>query len=258
MPAKLQLDGQSFGRWTVISRSESRNGFVYWRCQCECGTVKDVMGVNLVKGTSLSCGCYSKEVATKHGMLDSPEYQVWDHMKQRVRPNYQDSHRYHDRGIGIDPRWEASFQEFYNDMGQKPEGMTLDRIDNDKGYSKENCRWATVLTQARNKSTNLVITFNGKTQTAVEWAEELNINPITFYSRIRKGWTIERAITETSDDKTLLIEFNGEKKPIKEWSLTLGISLSVIYNRLKAGWTHEKALGTPVRYKSDAKKHRNT
>lgn len=256
MPVKHQLQGQSFGRWSVISELGSRNGFVYWKCQCECGTIRDVMGVNLVKGTSLSCGCYSKEVATKHGMIGTPEYEAWDSMKQRVRPSYQDSHRYYDRGIGIDPRWDASFQEFYNDMGKKPDGMTLDRIDNDKGYSKDNCRWATVTTQARNKSTNLVITFNGKAQTAIEWAEELNINPITFYSRIRKGWTPERAITESSQDRALLIEFNGEKKTIKDWALFLGFDLHVIYQRLKKGWSHEKTLSTPVRYKSDSKKNK--
>lgn len=258
MAAKLRLHGQSFGRWTVISESKpyKGNGCIYWTCKCECGTVKDVMGVNLVKGASLSCGCFSKEVATKHGMIGSPEYQAWDGMKQRVRPSYENSERYYDRGIGIDPIWETSFQQFYDDMGQKPEGLTLDRIDNDKGYSKENCRWASITTQARNKSDNLVITFNGKTQTAAEWIEELNINPVTFYSRIRKGWTHERAITEPTN-KSLLIEFNGEEKTIKEWALDLELSIYVIYERLKKGWTYEKTLGTPVRYKSDAKKDRD-
>ena len=194
--------------------------------------------------------------AKHHGLTKTPEYQAWDQMKQRVRPNYQDHDRYYDRGIGIDPRWESSFQEFYNDMGDKPDGMTLDRIDNDKGYSKENCRWATITTQARNKSTNLVITFQGKTQTAAKWIEELNINPYTFYSRIRKGWTVERAITESSDDRTLLIEFNGEKKTIKDWALALNLNIYVIYARLKKGWSYERTLSTPVRYKSDSKKNK--
>ena len=177
-------------------------------------------------------------------------------MKQRVRPNYENSERYYDRGIGVDPIWETSFQQFYDDMGQKPEGLTLDRIDNDKGYSKENCRWASITTQARNKSDNLVITFRGKTQTAAEWTEELGINPSTFYSRIRKGWTFERVITESSIDKSLLIEFNGERKTIKEWALDLGLNISIIYQRLKKGWTHEQVLTTPVRHKSNSKKQK--
>ena len=257
MPAKLQLQGQSFGRWTVISGSQTRNGFAYWQCQCQCGVVKDVSGVSLAKGDSLSCGCLSRESRPNHGLIKTPEYQAWDQMKQRVRPNYQDRDRYYDRGIGIDPKWESSFQEFYNDMGKKPQGMTLDRIDNDKGYSKDNCRWATFTTQARNKSSNLVITFQGKTQTAAEWIEDLGINAATFYSRIRKGWTPERAITESSDDKTLLIEFDGNKKTIAEWALHLNIGLHIIYQRLKRGWTYEKALSTPVRYKSDCKKYKN-
>ncbi len=101
---------------------------------------------------------------------------------------------YGERGISYDPRWEK-FENFYADMGDRPAGMTIDRIDNNKGYSKENCRWATLKEQANNTSRNHKIKFQGKTQTLTQWAEEVGINRRTIGARLKLGWSVERTLT---------------------------------------------------------------
>jgi hypothetical protein len=102
---------------------------------------------------------------------------------------------YVDRGITVCPRWQESFENFLADMGERPEGMTLDRIDNDKGYSPENCRWATKQQQVRNTRSNVRITYEGRTQTMTEWAEELGIKISTLQYHIASRMPLERAMT---------------------------------------------------------------
>lgn len=104
-------------------------------------------------------------------------------------------HRYMDRGIAIDPRWD-DYAVFLADMGERPVGKTLDREDNDLGYSKENCKWSTPKEQANNRSTTLLTTCFGETLTLSQWADKVNINYKVLWDRINKfGWTPERALT---------------------------------------------------------------
>jgi hypothetical protein len=116
-------------------------------------------------------------------------------MKFRVTgENFDFSHRYKGRGIKVCERWQNSFMAFYSDMGDCPEGMSLDRIDNDGDYTPENCRWATAPTQNNNRSSNRIITFNGESKTIAEWARVSGIDPRTIWKRLYRGWAVEDAI----------------------------------------------------------------
>lgn len=145
-------------------------------------------------------------MAKTHGLSHTPEYWVWRGMKQRCTdPKRKDWPKYGGRGITVDPRWN-DFRAFLRDMGPRPEGMTLGRIDNEQGYSPENCRWETHSEQNLNRRpfrggeshvTRTLITANGRTQTLIEWARELGVKPPSLLYRLRAGWTPERIVNPT-------------------------------------------------------------
>lgn len=130
-----------------------------------------------------------------HGMYGTPVYSTWQAMLSRCswakHPRY---HRYGGRGIKVCDRWAKSFVNFYKDMGDKPPGMSLDRIDNDRDYSSDNCRWATPLQQSQNNSRNIFIEYHGKTKTVCEWADEFKIPRSTLTVRLKKGLSFEQSI----------------------------------------------------------------
>ena len=134
-----------------------------------------------------------------HGMSNSKTHSVWGGIKDRcLCPNNKDFNNYGGRGITICDRWKNSFIAFLEDMGEAPPNMSIDRIDNNKGYSKENCRWTTIQVQANNRRTCVMITFKGKTKTIAEWSREFGIERKTLEYRIRVGWEIEKALTTPS------------------------------------------------------------
>lgn len=208
-------NGSRFGRLTVSAEYPqlSRHHLVQYECACDCGQTTIVEGSRLKKGTTTSCGCYRRELAaarfrdptiletirqkiTTHGMtLTAPEYAVWHSMRQRCNDPTADSYpRYGGRGIKVCPEWN-SFEQFLTDMGSRPSSAhSLDRINNDQGYSPDNCRWATRKEQGRNRSTNHNLTFDNVTRTMTEWAEVLGIRDATLRSRLRRGWPLERAL----------------------------------------------------------------
>lgn len=151
---KIDMEGMVFGRWTALKRDESSPR--KWLCICECGKEKSVEGAALRKGISKSCGCLAAELTKErektHGMHGTKEWGIWRSMKNRAY-SYASSHSfyYEERGIGVCGEWVESFEKFYEDMGDCPEGLTLERVDNRKGYSKDNCVWDTPSRQSSNR-----------------------------------------------------------------------------------------------------------
>lgn len=129
-----------------------------------------------------------------HGMSKTKTYRAWSSIKQRCgNPKKANYHNYGGRGISVCPRW-SRFEDFLRDMGECPPGMSIEREDYDKNYEPGNCKWATVLEQARNRRSNHRITFDGRSQPISVWAEEIGMSEDTLRKRINRGWPLERAL----------------------------------------------------------------
>lgn len=198
--AQWIVDLLRFGRLTIVGRADPRKGQSYMICRCDCGTEKEIALSSLRTGRSKSCGCYQKETGPpnkRHGLSESRAYSIWLGMRQRCgNPSSPAYKNYGGRGIAIDPRWEC-FEMFHADMGDPPEGMTLERKDNDRCYGPENCYWADRLTQNRNTRRCVRLSFKGETKTLGEWANQYGIKRQTLAQRLRNGWPMERALTES-------------------------------------------------------------
>lgn len=137
-----------------------------------------------------------KEQRNMHGKSNHELYITYRKMRQRCLNPKSDSFRYYGgRGIKICDRWINSFENFLDDMGERPEGMTLDRIDVNGNYEPSNCRWATAKEQMNNTRYNRVITINGVTMSLAMWSDEYGVSATTIYGRLKRGWSLEQAIT---------------------------------------------------------------
>ena len=197
------MTGLKFERLTIISRAENnKRGRAMWNCLCDCGKTKKIIGVTLRSGRSKSCGCIRSEMNTErltvHGMTHSPENAVWRCMKQRCyNPNNKEFHNYGSRGIKVCDRWLESFNNFIEDMGERPTHKhSIERINNNKGYSPGNCKWATMKEQSRNKRETKFFTIDGIKKPLVDWCDTLGMKRSTVYERIRNGWPVEKALYE--------------------------------------------------------------
>lgn len=153
----LKLAGKQFGRLLVLKRLPARGGETQyrWKCQCDCGTITEILGSQLTCAGTKSCGCYRRDVArkraTKHGYAGTKIYMVWQAMIARcTKPKHKDYKNYGGRGISVCKRWRV-FVNFLTDMGLPPPKKSLDRIDNDGNYEPGNCRWATSSEQYYNR-----------------------------------------------------------------------------------------------------------
>lgn len=200
MAHKKEIIGNIYGRlMPILECGKNSSGQYRYLSVCECGESKVVTGSSMVQGKVLSCGCLRRDTMvaknTKHNGCGTSTYETWAGMKTRcTNPNGTAYANYGGRGITFNPAW-ADFAVFASDMGERPDGCTLERIDNDKGYSKDNCKWATAAEQSRNTRQNVNLTLNGKTQCMTDWAKELSIPYPTIQDRVRKGWSAEKTLT---------------------------------------------------------------
>ncbi len=197
----IHLQGQRFGRLVVIEFSNlDPNRGAFWLCRCDCGKTKAIRGTSLRQGVSKSCGCRGGK--WRHGKCESRVYKVWNNMVGRCYcPSTRRFDRYGGRGISVCDRWR-DFLNFYADMGDPPDGLTLNRIDNDGNYEPGNCRWATWSQQMLNTSQN-ELTHKGITLTVKQWANRIGVKYKTLHRRLHHyHWSVERALDTPPGENT--------------------------------------------------------
>lgn len=190
------LDGLRFGNWTVISEIEKRGNFgeVSWLCRCDCGNERSVLSQSLRMGASTSCGVGKCNPHYRHGMEHTAIYNTWAQMLGRCNnPNATSFKYYGAKGIKVCERWH-DFRNFYADMGDKPEGKTLDRENNSRGYEPNNCRWATHKEQGRNKPNAIRLEWNGKLMSIGDIADLNGLTRRKLAERLRKGMSLSDAV----------------------------------------------------------------
>jgi hypothetical protein len=256
MSKRKDLSGERFGRLVVLKYcNNNKYGRAVWECECSCQkkTITLVTSNCLLReGGTQSCGCLQKEMmsATKttHGKSKTVTYKRWAGMINRCY-NSKDSfyYCYGGRGIKVCDQW-LKFEGFYEDMGECPTGLSIDRIDNNDNYYKENCRWATNKEQSRNKRNNRIIKFNNKTQCLQGWAEEIGVSEPVLCQRLKK-WTIEDAVTmplNTSPNE-IKVTFNGKTNSLRNFAELYSQPYQLVYDRIKKlNWDIEDALTIPV------------
>jgi len=196
------------------------------KCEFECARCGKVFIADLadVKRKRIqSCGCYNlqrvQETHTRHGQSRrgsvSKSYSTYAAMLARCyNPNNWKYADYGGRGITVCDRWRESFENFYKDMGDRPEGYTIDRIDNNAGYSPDNCKWATQSEQCRNRRSNRIIEYEGEKKTLIDWSENIGIEWKVLDDRLRRKWSVERAFTETVG------RGSNNPKPVNQYALS--------------------------------------
>ena len=201
---RIDLTGQRFGRWTVLRYAYTTRQSC-WEVQCDCGTIS-IRGIAVLRnGSSRSCGCWRKELwsqaVTKHGGTYTPEFRIWQHMKDRCHnPNNTGYQNYGARGISVDERWRHNFENFLADLGRRPSAKhSLDRIDNDGNYEPGNCRWATHKEQKRNRRNSRIVTIDGLTACLSEVCERLGLDRGRVYSLMCRGYTAQEAADRLND-----------------------------------------------------------
>ncbi len=199
---RKDLTGQIFGRLTVIKVAQpgTRKIKLKWLCECECGNLKDIGANELIHGDTKSCGCWRKDAPKihnkTHGMTKTTTYKTWAHIISRCTNLKHNDYKYYGgRGITVCESWRK-FENFLADMGEKPERLEIDRIDNTRGYFKENCRWITHKTNCRNFRRNRLLIFKGQTRTLIEWSELTGLGESAIRHRLKRGWSIEKALTQ--------------------------------------------------------------
>lgn len=204
MPRLTDLSGMRFGWLTVVHREHAaQSKSVLWRCLCDCGNEVVVSGGNLRSGHTKSCGCYRERVRPTlhkvHGLCRTRLYRIYHSMKKRCyNPNSQFYHRYGGRGIDICEEWLNDFTAFYAWALENgyAEGLSIDRIDNDKGYSPQNCRWVDGSTQRRNRADIREISYDGEKMCLSDAAAAAGLSDSAVRARVdRYGWSVEKALT---------------------------------------------------------------
>ena len=274
--SKLLEKGQKFGRLTVIELDHVEHTIdnsgktcnkEYYKCVCECKNEVIVLKDYLKNGHKRSCGCLHKEVTREkflganktHGMSETRLFYIWKTMKVRCNCKTNKNYKYYGgRGITICQEWLEDFMNFYNwsiangyNENAPKNAITLDRIDNNKGYCPENCRWTSQKVQANNNRHNHPITYNGETKNIGEWAEVFNLTRHIILNRLRKGWSLDKTfMTPKKNNPTHFITYKGITRTLSDWAKKININSTTLSMRLNFyKWSVEKALTTPVKKK---------
>jgi hypothetical protein len=249
MSAKKHEVGKRYGSWLVVEDLGHEEGRSWVLCRCDCGNAAKIAATTLRSGKTQRCMRCRNARIPRHGGWGTPEYTTWTAMRARCRnPNRRVFRLYGGRGITVCERWD-DYAAFIEDMGPRPSDKhTLERIDNDGGYSPENCRWALSAEQQSNKRTNRWIEFEGERRTLEQWALRLGIDPHALSSRIAHGWPLERALTAPSRGSTAakVLEYGGRRLSTSAWARESGIPSRTLRRRLERGWSVERALTEPL------------
>lgn len=199
----LNLLNQKFGKLLAIEKAPNKGNKTAWKCVCDCGNITISRTSDLALGKSQSCGCVRLQKTTKHGLVKSIAYKRWQSMLGRCfQPSTFQFAQYGGRGITCDVSWKI-FTNFHNDMGEPPTPKhTLDRINPNKNYFKENCRWATRKEQANNRRNNRILEYKGENKTVSEWANVLNMDEELIRGRLKLNWPVQE-IFETPKEAQL-------------------------------------------------------
>jgi|GEM_PF-1200935 len=204
---RADLSGRNFGRLSVSSYAGTNtHNKATWSCNCECGVTVVVDTGALTSGNSKSCGCLaidSLKARRIHSGIGTKTYRIWQAMLNRCRnkraPHYNN---YGGRGVSVCAEW-FEFTSFISDMGECPSGdYSIERVDNEEGYSKQNCKWATRQEQGRNKRNNRLISFNGETMILKDWADRIGIDQASLRERLEK-WPLDAALTKPKRGRSL-------------------------------------------------------
>ncbi len=201
MSKRIDLTGQKFGRLVVIEVVKEKGKRKKLMCRCQCGKVVEVSEDKLKSGHTKSCGCLwietIKERNSTHGKTKTKLYSIWNAMINRTtNKNVWNFKNYGERGITVCEEWKRNFISFYEwamKNGYK-EGLSIERKNNNKGYSPDNCRWATAKEQGNNTRRNVSITYKNETLTEAQWADRMGLNRSTLCYRLKAGWSIEDAL----------------------------------------------------------------
>lgn len=239
--------GERFGRLVIVGVLSRKYGMGRSDCLCDCGARRAVYNNHIFDGLTRSCGCLCRDQASvknsKYGLLrvsdirsmrTSSEHSTWRSMMERCETKTHHAyHHYGGRGIRVCERWRK-FSNFFDDMGIRPDGLSLERIDNNGNYEPSNCRWDTQNNQANNRRGNRFITVNGVTKTVSQWSASIGISPQSLNARIKSGMSPEQAVSMIPKPPVKL-RLNETELTIKEWAAKLGITIAVIYSGLRMG-----------------------
>lgn len=260
------LNGKRFGMLLVIGESKRRNKRTYCPVRCDCGRELEILKDNLKRGNSKNCGCYSAKLAgarwRTHGKSKTPEYNAWNHLIRRCENKNDATYPlYGGRGIRVCKRYKESFQNFWDDLGQKPSKKhSIDRIDNDLNYSCGKCddckqnewdmnvRWGTKRQQMGNTRVNVWIEYNGEEMIMSEWARKLNIEPHCLLLYLKRHNSIEKAIkhyTSPIKNGRKLYAYNGSVMTLTEWANKLNVKFWTLYRYFDI---HNKSIEKTIEY----------
>lgn len=207
MPRRIDLTGKRFGKLTVVQAADSRTSpggskKAYWLCNCDCGCSKEIAAASLIRGVVISCGCVVKDRISQlnrtHGQTGTRLYRIWCAMKSRCNnPNFWEYRNYGGRGIRVCDEWNDDFSSFktWASLNGYTNEMSIDRINNNLGYSPLNCRWIPKSEQSSNRRNSIYISAYNKTLSAREWSVRLGLSYSTIVYRYHQGLAPEEILS---------------------------------------------------------------